>query len=159
MIKLLIVWNAAVTIVLTAVLFTLFSHRSKVEHVSPTDVVRTSRLEIVDPNGKTKAVLGTEDGRSSSPKLILYNQRSRGRHPDCEFKWLRNNVFPGQADGWKGFCWLSVGQRYSKLGERLKTHSPAGEFVSEDRIFVKPASDCLIMENQYRSLSRVARPK
>lgn len=76
-IKLLIVWNAAVTIVLTAVLFILFSHRSKVEHVSPTDVVRTSRLEIVDPNGKIKAVLGTEDGRSSSPKLILYNQEGR----------------------------------------------------------------------------------
>ncbi len=76
-IKLLIFWNAAVTVVLTAVLFTLFSHRNKVEQVSSTEVVRTSRLEIVDPNGKTKAVFGIGDRQSSGPKLILYNQEGR----------------------------------------------------------------------------------
>ena len=113
MIKLLIVWNAAVTIVLTAVLLILFSHRSKVEHVSPTDVVRTSRLEIVYQTVRSKRSWEQRmDGRQVQSSFSLQSRRSRGRHPDCEFKWLRNDVFPGQADGWKGFCWLSVGQRY-----------------------------------------------
>ena len=74
MIKLLILWNAAVTIVLTAVLFVLFLHRSNVEHANSTELVRTNRLEIVDRNGKVKAAMGTENGVSSSPKFILYDQ-------------------------------------------------------------------------------------
>jgi hypothetical protein len=76
-IRLLIFWNSVVTIVLTAVLFALFSHRNKVERANSPELVRTNRLEIVDRNGKVKAVMGTEGEALSSPKLTFYDQEGR----------------------------------------------------------------------------------
>jgi len=66
-------WNFVITVVLILLLVSKFSSHTKVQAANTTEVVRTNRLEIVDQNGKTKAILGMDGTNSSNPKLVLYD--------------------------------------------------------------------------------------
>jgi hypothetical protein len=70
MIRLLATWNVALTVVLVAVLVLRFDTNSKVQAADTLQVIRTNRIEIVDPTGRTKAILGLY-GKESIPKLAL----------------------------------------------------------------------------------------
>ena len=72
MIKVLAIWNIVLTVVLIGVLTSKFDINSGVRAAETAPVVRTNRLEIVDQNGKTRAVLGI-DNPGSVPKLSLYS--------------------------------------------------------------------------------------
>ncbi len=77
MIKVLAVWNAVVTVVLIAILFSMFSIRNGVKAAEAVEVVRTRRLEIIDQRGKTKAVLEANEADPSNPELTLYDDEGR----------------------------------------------------------------------------------
>jgi hypothetical protein len=76
MIKVLAIWNIVLTAILIGVLTSKFSANSEVRAAETAQVVRTNRLEIVDQNGKTRAVLGI-DNPGSVPKLSLYSSEGR----------------------------------------------------------------------------------
>jgi hypothetical protein len=76
MIRVLAVWNIVLTVILVVVLTSRFDVSTKVRAAENAQVVRASRLEIVDQSGKTRAVLGV-DGTNSGPKLSLYNNDGR----------------------------------------------------------------------------------
>jgi hypothetical protein len=88
MIKLFAIWNTIVTVSLVAVLFALLSNHQDVKAADATDTVRTSRLEIIDRSGKTKAVLGV-DQEGANPKLVLYSNDGR----EAAFLTLNSNGY------------------------------------------------------------------
>jgi hypothetical protein len=51
--KALVIWNIVVTIMLAAVLTVKFSSGDKVRAAEVPEVIRTTRLELVDQNSKT----------------------------------------------------------------------------------------------------------
>ena len=77
MTKALAIWNIVVTVMLVAVLGSRLSPHDKVRPTEATEVIRTSRLEIVDQGGKTRAVLESDKANSSNPKLVFYNDAGR----------------------------------------------------------------------------------
>lgn len=87
MIKLLAIWNLVVTVSLIAVIVALLSHR-RVNATGQTGTIRTSRLEIIDRNGKTKALLGV-DPEGLDPRLVLYNEHGR----EAAFLTLNSNGY------------------------------------------------------------------
>jgi hypothetical protein len=60
--KVLVVWNAAITAVLIAVTAIFVLHPARADRSAATDIVRTKRLEIIGADGRTDASLGVEDG-------------------------------------------------------------------------------------------------
>jgi hypothetical protein len=76
--KTLVVWNVVVTVMLAVVLAVKFSSEDKVRAVAEAPkVIRAARLELIDQNGKTKAVLETDAADSLNPKLVFYNDAGR----------------------------------------------------------------------------------
>ena len=75
--KALVIWNLVLTVTLAAVLVVKFSSGDKVRAAEVPEVIRTTRLELVDQNGKTRAVLETDAANSSNPKLVFYNDVGR----------------------------------------------------------------------------------
>ena len=74
MIRILVVWNIVLTVIVVVVLASRFGVRNRASEDA--QVVRATRLEIVDSSGKTKAFLGV-DGTNSVPKLSLYDGEGR----------------------------------------------------------------------------------
>jgi hypothetical protein len=73
----LVFWNIGVTLALVVVLYLKLSPSGKVRAEGFPEVVRTSRLELVDQSGKIKAVLEIDAANSSNPKLVFYNNAGR----------------------------------------------------------------------------------
>jgi len=71
------IWNISVTLALLLVLTVKQSPFGKVRAEAFPEVIRTHRLELVDQNGKMKAVLETDAANSSNPKLVFYNDEGR----------------------------------------------------------------------------------
>jgi hypothetical protein len=75
--KPLLIWNVFVTVMLAAILTMRSSSDGRVRAAEAPEVVRTSRLELVDQSGRTRALLETDKANSSNPKLVFYDGAGR----------------------------------------------------------------------------------
>lgn len=76
MIRVLAIWNIVVTVILIGLLTSRSGVDAGVKAAENAQVVRANRLEIIDQNGKTRAILGV-DSPNSAPKLSLYSSEGR----------------------------------------------------------------------------------
>ncbi|HEX7158452.1 MAG TPA: hypothetical protein VF214_05545 [Edaphobacter sp.] len=88
MIRVLAIWNIIVTTILLGVLISKSRVESGTRAAEAVPVVRANRVEIVDQNGKMRAVLGI-DNSDSVPKLALYNTEGR----EAAFLTLNSNGY------------------------------------------------------------------
>jgi hypothetical protein len=76
MIRFLAIWNIIITITLILVLKTVFDARASAASLESAQIIRTTRLEILDKSGKVRAILAGDD-EYSTPKFSLLNSDGR----------------------------------------------------------------------------------